>query len=532
MQRICTLFILIILLISCKKETTIWESRWNVPVLNDTLSLENWVNDTTLLQTASGFYELDLKRTLFEFDVEDIISIPDTTIVEVFDNGPLFDNFPILPGTSILQGIQTYENELILEDLQLKKIILERGVIELNIENPLGTKVLFSLEFPGFSKGGIPFDVSYEIPAGTVAQPYVLSETIDMSDYTIELTGLSGSEYNKFVSKIDVVADANGPSVNFGNEHLINVSAGFKDIKINYARGFFGTRSISDSASVDLSALNVYQSGLIDLPALSLVFEVENSIKVGAQGVLNTVMNTNAQGNSVALTGGSIGNAFNVDPATGSWNTLTPAFNQLEFSSSNSSIESYIENLGMNHVIDYDFELNPWGNISGSWDEIYPHSRLKVNFHAQMPLAIGIDNLVLRDTFELNLNQDADKGKIVSGDLILNTENAFPFSADISLIFLDVNNMPMYTLQGSEQIEAAQNGVFINQHNCNVASSLIQFVLTDEIVSEINEIEKVIVNATLNSENPSSGLNEQMLIPAEAFLGVKLKTKFTFENRF
>ena len=83
-------------------------------MINDTLSLVNWENDSTILETVSGFYELDLKRTLFEFDVSDVVSIPDTIILETFDNGPFFDNIPIAPGSSILQGVQTDEYEMML----------------------------------------------------------------------------------------------------------------------------------------------------------------------------------------------------------------------------------------------------------------------------------------------------------------------------------------------------------------------------------------------------------------------------------
>ena len=198
----------------------------------------------------------------------------------------------------------------------------------------------------------------------------------------------------------------------------------------------------------------------------------------------------------------------------------------------NSSIESYFENLGSRHTVNYNLNLNPWGNTSGSWDEIFPNSRLKVKLHANMPLAIGLDNLTLRDTFDVNLNQDANKSKIISGSLILNTDNAFPFSADVTLVLLDENNIPIHTVNGTDRIEASQNGSFNNQHNCNIASSLVEFVLTDEIVAEIEKVEKIVVHATFNSENPSSGLNEQMLIPADAFLSIKLKTQFKAENRF
>ena len=85
----------------------------------------------------------------------------------------------------------------------------------MEIENPLGTKAFFDLELPGFSRDGAPLNVVYEIPAGSVAQPGVLLTVIDLSGYAVDLTGLSGSENNKFISKIDVQADPNGPTVDF-----------------------------------------------------------------------------------------------------------------------------------------------------------------------------------------------------------------------------------------------------------------------------------------------------------------------------
>ncbi|MDG2440092.1 MAG: hypothetical protein P8M19_00355, partial [Crocinitomicaceae bacterium] len=50
---------------SCKKENTVWETDWSVPVINDTLSLSNLVNDSTLAETG-GFYSVDLNRSLFD----------------------------------------------------------------------------------------------------------------------------------------------------------------------------------------------------------------------------------------------------------------------------------------------------------------------------------------------------------------------------------------------------------------------------------------------------------------------------------
>ncbi|MFT6924110.1 MAG: hypothetical protein ACJA1C_003131 [Crocinitomicaceae bacterium] len=526
------ILLLITLFASCKKEQTVWESDWSAPVINDTLTLANLVNDSTLAEN-SGFYELGLTRTLFDLEINEVVKIPDTTINEQFTNGSI-DNWAINPGTTIFPPgvITSDEHVLELEDIQLKKITLKGGVIKLRIENPLALNASLILDLPGFTKNGVPFNQSHPIVMGSVSSPGISEQIIDLTGYTIDLTGQSGTDYNTFVSDVDVIADPNGVQTNFGNEHTVVVKATFSDIIVSYAQGYFGSRLISDIVDVDLSALDIYESGAIDLSTLSLSFGIENGIKVGAEGVLNSISNENALGTVVSLTGGGIGNAFNIDPATGTWNTLTPSINTLNFTSGNSNIEAYLENLGTKHTVDYSIQLNPWGNTSGSWDEIYPSSALKVKLYAQMPLVIGLNNLILKDTFEVDLVQSPEKTRILSGELILNTSNAFPFSADVSIMLLDANGNLLHTVNGSEKIEAAQFGSFDTNHNLNVAESEVHFILSKNVVSELNDVKFVLVKSHFNSMDPMTMVNEQMIIPVGAFLSVKLKTKFKSENRF
>lgn len=524
-----TLLILLIatLIASCKKEDTVWETDWSAPIINDTLTLENLVNDSTIL-VSSGFYELDLTRTLFDMDINTVVEIPDTTIHAEMDNGT-WANFPVNAGSSIFPTPDIQERELVLEEIQLTKMIMKQGVIQMRFENPLATKAFFKLKMPGFIKDGAIFDNTYEIPAGTVANPGIMNQSFDLVGYEIDLTGLSGTDYNKFVTEIDVIAES---STNFGDEHVVVIDATFKDIELDYARGYFGSHSIDEVVDVDLEALDIYQSGSIDLSALSLAFEIENGIKVGAQATLHSVSNENALGTTVNLTGGSIGNGFNIDPATGNWNTLVPSLNSLQFTSTNSNIENYLENLGTKHTIDYSMQINPWGNTSGGWDEIFPQSELKVKLHAQMPLAIGLDNLILRDTFEVSLNQDPEKTRIVSGELILNASNAFPFAADVSIMLLDANGNVLHTVSGTESLEASQFGSYVAEYDFNVADSEVRFVLPDDVVADVNDVTHIVVKSKFNSINPVSLDSEKMIIPVNAFLSVKLKTKFKSENRY
>ena len=115
-----TIYILIfsIVLLSCKKEATIWESDWSSPLISDTLSLNNLVNDSTLAENSGG-YLLDLDRILFDLNITELVKIPDTTIAEDFAfSGTLILN----PGVSFVNSIE--EHNINIPDVQLKEIIL------------------------------------------------------------------------------------------------------------------------------------------------------------------------------------------------------------------------------------------------------------------------------------------------------------------------------------------------------------------------------------------------------------------------
>lgn len=526
MKNIYLVLLLALTVVSCKKEVTTWESDWNAPVINDTLSLANLVNDSTL-SVSSGYYSLDLSRSLFDLSISDLVSIPDTTIVKNYTSAI---NLNVPPNTTFAGSVETYELEL--GDLQLKKVTLRNGYIDVRVENPIETKTYFLIKLPGVTKNGTPFQHLMAAPPASASSPGVLEETIDLSGYTLDLTGEFGGSYNELLADFSVTTDPAGDTTFLANSDVTRVEAKLRDASVYYAQGYFGNMLISDTTTVDLSVLDVYQSGLLDIGNLNLSFEVENGVKVGAITSLLTVANENSLGNTVALAGSNIGTTITVSPAVGSWGTLTPSLTTLDFNSSNSNIEAYVENLGKSHKVGYTFQVNPWGNVSGGWDQIFPNSRIRVNLKAQMPLSLGMNNLVLQDTFDISLNQDPTKTKILSGSLILNAKNGFPFNADVSLYLLDANGNVLHTVDGSDLIESSQYGTFDAQSGILVQPSKVTFTLNEAAVADANEVTRVIVRARFNSPDPVSGTSQSYLIPENAFLGIKLKTNFKTENIF
>ncbi len=527
MKRLTVLLLLSLMAFACKKEKTVWESDWAAPLINDTLSLANLTNDSTLSE-SSGFYELDLTRTLFNLKVSDFVAIPDTTIIENFVPAGAFN---VNPGGTFSQPASD-GHVINLDEIQLKHIILKAGYIDVRVENPLGTTTVFNVQLPGTAKNGVPFSNQYAAPPGTQANPGVAEESIDLAGYEIDLTGSSGGDFNVLQSLISVSTDVNGPAVFVTPSDVTKVEATFRDVEISYARGYFGNRVVADTSDLNLDVMNAVASGMIDLPNTSITFKIENGIKVSAEGTITIAENVNNTGSLVQLTGGQMGSSFNIDPATGTWDALNPSVKTINFNSSNSNIEDYIENLGAKHKLGYKLQMNPWGNVSGGYDELFETSKLRILMEANMPLNIGVDQLVLRDTFDVQINQDPDKTRIKSGELILQASNGFPISGSIKLHLRNEAGTVLHTIAGSSELASGLFGNYSAEHGFSVANSEIRFVLSEEVLNDINDVYSIVVESTFNSLDPNTGVSAQMSIPFGAFLAVKLKTKLTSENKF
>ena len=508
-------------IVACKKQKTSWNSDWAAPLVHDTLSLDNLYNDSTLVSIDGTTLNVHLTRTLLNIGIEDLISINDTIISQTSNSTINLSNIP--PGSNFLS--QTEEHDFDLNGIQLKKIIVSTGTIKVKVFNPISTKAFFTVQLPGATKNGILFEETYVVDGGTQGQPGTVEEILDLSGYTVDLTGINHLSFNKLQTKLNIKTDPDGPAVSISTSNVFRFEAQISGISVNYAKGYFGNSVNSDSTEFNIEALQKITEGSIDLPSPNLTFEIENGAKVALKFKLLLAENTNTQENTVSLTSSNIGNDFIVSEAVGSWSTLTPNTQTLSFNSGNSNIEQFLENAGAKNKIGYSFQLNPWGNTSGGNDEIFPNSRIKVKVHAEMPLSIGADGLTLRDTFDINIPNDETKTHVNSGVFTLSATNAFPLSCQPVLYLMDENNNILHTIIAESQISSSLMGTTDPTDGIKKKKSNVDFVLNESVTNDLKLVKKVIVEAVFNTPNITSGLSEQQNIPNGAFLAVNLKLR-------
>ena len=521
MKQLLFFIFLVFILVSCKKEKTSWNSEWAMPLVRDTLSLENWYNDSTLESTNGTTLDLNLSRTLLNIGIDDLITIQDTIITQKVSPSFSINNIP--PGTKFIN--QTEEHTFNLDGVLLKKVTISRGFIKLKVYNPLGTRLYYTIQLPNATKNGIPFEQTYIVEGGSNSSPGTNEETIDLSNFSLDLRGVNNLSFNKLTSILSVKSDPNGSVVSLSTSQVFKFDAQFIDLAPNYAKGYFGNSIISDTTTFNLNALNKITAGNIDLTNSSLNFEIENGAKVSLNAKLTMAQNTNNQGNTTNLTSSNIGNDIIISQAMGTSSNLSPCSKSISFNSSNSNIEQFLENAGATSKIGYCFQLNPWGNTSGGNDEIFSNSRIKVKFNAAMPLSIGADGLTLRDTFDINIQNNDVKTHIHSGAFILNTDNSFPISCQPLLYLMDENNFILYTIIGDSQISSSIQGTIDPKDGLMKKKSTVNFVVDESIAKNISAIKKVVIETIFNTPNASSGLSEIQSIPNGASLSVRLKLK-------
>ncbi|MDB0011683.1 hypothetical protein N9E20_02620 [Crocinitomicaceae bacterium] len=533
MRYIFLLLVITISFFSCKKEKTTWNSQWQLPLVNDTLTLDNLVLDSILVVDAEGNYSVRTDQTLLNVNLADLITIPDTTLFLTYNLPFAQANLP--PGTTIEGGLENHD--FLIPDVDITKMRVSEGQLNITIENNLSDMVIYTVSMPGVLHNGIPFSENYEVPSGTITNPGIKNAFIDVAGFDMDLTGVSGGGSNLVQTKIDVTTDINGGIVTMTQEDTVKIYIELKDVKIDYARGYFGNQIISDTTEMNIDFLNNITSGGLDLDKASITLSLENGMKLPAKSTIYFVESENVSNETIRLSstgqnGFTFGIPFNIDPATGSWNTLVSSYHSILFNEQNSNLVNYIEHLGAKQKIGYQISINPWGNTSGGWNEMFPQSELKVNASIDIPLKVGFNQLTLKDTFDFSITQNIDKTHAQKGQLILEANNAFPYSGHIELRFLDQNKNEIYQTNATEEIKSSLFGTSATADNILYTTSQLTVELGEVLFNQLNEVKFVEVTTLFNSPDPSDGTNKKYAIPEGAFLGIKLNGDIHLVNSY
>ncbi len=506
-------------LMSCRKEKTSWDTEWVGPLVTDSLLITDFVNDSTLSVNSDESVQVNLERNLLDLNLSDLVTLPDTTIDQTFSINAA--NLTVGPGTQFIDEVK--EHVFQLDNITLTKARVSAGKAVMTIKNPIESAGVFKVELPGVEKDGQLFEQTEIVGAAANGEANAKVLTLDLSGYTIDLSGESGNLYNRLQSRMSVTTAPDGDPVTITDQDVFELTVQFEKMKVNYAKGFFGKQRFTDTARIAIPELNAIVSGGVNIEDIDLSLMLVNGVKAEAQGEIALMRSVNKQGDEVGLSHPYFNQTLTINPAVWDWNNLTPSERIISFTESSSNIKAFIENLGNTYDVGYGITLNPWGNTSNGTNEIFPESRIGIELSANFPLNMAISDLVVQDTFDFSYEQQDKLLRVLSGMFLLDVQNKFPFGADIRLFLLDENKEIVHEIEGGQPISpAAING----SGNLHVEQrERIRFPVDEMVVDDLMHVKHIIVSAKFNGyESPYNS------IYSNAGINFQLGTKFQLKT--
>ncbi|MBW7868495.1 MAG: hypothetical protein H3C31_09250 [Brumimicrobium sp.] len=498
---ISVLLFLLTISISCRKEKANWTSDWVIPLVNDSLVISDYVNDSTFAINTDHSIQVILKRRLVDLNLSKLVKIPDTTIKQSFISS--LNAINVTPGFTFIDQIQ--EHNFDLKDIALKEIRVKKGKAIVKLENPLPTKGIFTISIPGASKNGVEYSHTEEVAAGTQAKPSIAKLTLDLTGYDIDLRGELGNSYNLLQSKMKVKTDPQGNTITLTPQDIINYTISFEDVEVDYAKGYFGHTTFSDTTKVDLTFFNKIMGGAVNIDDIDLNLTIRNGIKVRAKGLIHGIESINQKTpQTVMLTHPYFSNSLYVNQTQGAWDNLIPSELTFHFDNSTGNLKQFLENLGSTYQLQYALEINPDGNASSGNDILYPKSRIGIDIDANFPLRVGIDDLILQDTFAIDFKNDSKLLKVNQGKFILKALNTFPYGVNVELTLLDEDNKSLGQIKSQGQILSASTDNVLEKHIAT--DNTVEFYISKDNAEKLATTKYIMLRATFNSTHINNNI--------------------------
>lgn len=439
----------------CRKGDPSWDTGIVLPVAHASLSIDNLVADSLVNTNADGSIRLVYSSNFLGIDTDTLFEIPDTSIANYYflpipatlnPSQPIITNAP----SSTTYGLGA---------IQLVFAQIERGTMNITMQNDVQSIMVVHYRIPSATKNGIPFDTTFNVAAAPDNTHSVFQTlVIDLAGYDIVMTGQNGNQVNTVSTLFSAIVDPNASqTVAVNPSDTVGVINTFSGVRPSYIRGYFGNQTMDvGPEESDFAAFSRVHAGQLGLDSLSMSLHLENYIGMDSRLTINNIWSRNTRtGQSVYLTNSLLGSPININRAmyTNTWPPVSPSVYDFHFNNGNSNVKALVEN--MPDKLGYDLRLvtNPLGNVSGNNDFFYTDFGINTRLDVEMPLNFYADHILVADTVETDFSGITNKEDILKGTLTLYAQNSFPFSADLQIYLLDANGLI------SDSIVASPNSI-------------------------------------------------------------------------
>lgn len=452
--------LLVTLLWGCRKPSSAnWDVDVVLPLVNSELNISNFAGDSIFEADNTGLLHFSVQREVTSITLDSLLQMPDTSITKKFDI-PTIATLP--PGYALTFFTPTELKFNISNGVALTRADIHSGSLNVKFKNDLAQPIDLLYIIPSATKNGAPFTIFETVPP----LPATLEKSYDLSGYSLNLRGISGTAFNTIVQTHSVYVNPNADSVDvtFGQGPTVDLS--YDHLTPAYVEGYFGQQNISiplDTAHLDL--IKNFHAQNFMLSDASLNFKVVNEFGAEFSGNLSNIkaINTGA-GTVVPLTTSELSD-ININRATRAGNTVFPSIKTLSLNAGNSNIVPFLSCLPDRLTYKGDVSVNPLNpsNSSGYNDFAFYNTGIHVLADIDIPMRFNADYFRLRSNAAVDFANVQQLDDVRSGNLVIQASNSYPFRARLQALMLDENGAVLDSLfvPGKNIIEA---GVLDNQN--------------------------------------------------------------------
>ncbi|MFM9986312.1 MAG: hypothetical protein ACKVOK_13825 [Flavobacteriales bacterium] len=488
------LVLLVVLFTQCKREEpTSWDPHILGPVAFGRVTLADIVTDSLLSADQNGLWHLIFHENLTDFEIDSLVEIPDTLIEKVFDVPLLGGPFTLPNGTAL---IDEEENNLInVNDAQLKEVIMKSGKLRYKLKSYINGYLACVYDLPGVTYNGVGTVIQTTTLPSVGEIPFVYEGEIDLADYHLDMTGISGFSSNRIYSHLTIATSVDSPqqAVVYGDDY-VTIELEFIDPVVYYARGYFGQHNYDLDQTIEFGEDFNMPTGALNLNGTTMSLHVENNVGADLELDFSELVAQNSyNSSSVYLNHASLFEPIHLTRAFDNNGVVTPDVYDVTLNAQNSNIDDFIENLpDALHMI-ANVKINPLGDVSDGADFIYTENALNAEMEIDIPLNIGMSNLTLRDTLVIaeDLELTAD------GKFVLYVTNTFPFSATLNAYFSAEGNTSNISFVSEQTIAAASETGIAGQ--TVAAHSMLIIPASQSIIDVFNPENSLVIEVVFNT---------------------------------
>ena len=393
----------------------VWNPDIAVPLINSHFTMEDVIadfkNDGNLITDSTGLITLIINRDrVFSIPANEFFKIPD-------------QNFS---STDTVQFIEfVFPNEELIHTIGIKE-----GELILHLTSNQAEAVHVNISIPKATINGVPLQ-----KAILLHTPTAITDTIDLSDYILNLTG-DGDEANVLEIRYDAQTVSDSLST-----ILEEFSGNLENLSFNYADGFFGVKNFEiDTDTISLQFLQNWVEGTIYINDPEIGITLNNDfglpffLELSNFQAENTVL-------SVPITGSVFTDSIMVNFPQDALSD-GPATTDITVNSTNSNIENVIA--FSPQKITYKLLLSINSSLGNTpLNFLHDTSKLIADVRLKLPFQGRIEDLVLQDTFDLDI---ATIKELTHANFKLSVSNTFPVEAQIQVFFADTDIQPIDSL--------------------------------------------------------------------------------------